>query len=60
MISIGAAAARAARLPITDMWHRLPAAVVYQLALYEWTREGHVFRTDNRDQIRAKLCPPIR
>jgi hypothetical protein len=57
MISFGIAAAQAARLPITDIWWRIPAAITYQLAFAWWQSQGSDFRVDNRAKIRAALCP---
>jgi hypothetical protein len=57
MISFGIAAAQAARLPITDIWWNVPAAVAYQLAFAYWQSQGSSFLIDNRAKIRAALCP---
>lgn len=56
MISFGMAAAAAARLPITEIWWNVPAAIAYQLAFVWWETQGNNFRIDKREEIRAALC----
>lgn len=57
MISFGIAAAAAAKIPITEIWWNIPAAVVYQLAFAYWQSQGADFVVDRRERIRAALCP---
>lgn len=58
MIGFGMAAAAAARVPITEIWWDMPAAVAYQLAFAWWQAQGASYLVDDRSKIRAALCPP--